>query len=89
MCPFGSEPRRRKAAALEGPAPAPGVRPIRGVAPSAGAAQEHRTVRQLVWPGDLGHTFEVCIAVLTVAWLAVDLGRPDLMQSKSRLLAPC
>lgn len=35
------------------------------------------------------HTFEVCIAVLTVAWLAVDLGRPDLMHSKSRLLAPC
>lgn len=35
------------------------------------------------------HTFEVCIAVLTVAWLAVDIGRPDLMHSKARLLAPC
>jgi len=35
------------------------------------------------------HTFEVCIAVLTVAWLAVDIGRPELMHSKSRLLAPC
>ncbi len=35
------------------------------------------------------HTFEICFAVLVVAWLAVDIGRPDLMHSKSRLLAPC
>ncbi len=35
------------------------------------------------------HTFEVCIAVLIVAWLATEIGRPDLMHSKSRLLAPC
>jgi hypothetical protein len=35
------------------------------------------------------HTFEVCIAVLIVAWLAVDLGRADLTHSKARLLAPC
>jgi len=35
------------------------------------------------------HAFEVCIAVLTVAWLAADIGRPDLMHSKARLLAPC
>lgn len=35
------------------------------------------------------HTFEICIAMLTVAWLAVEIGHPDLMHSKSRLLAPC
>ena len=35
------------------------------------------------------HTFETCFAVLIVAWLAVEIGRPDLMHSKSRLLAPC
>lgn len=40
---------------------------------------------QKVWR----HTFEVCIAVLIVAWLATELGRPDLMHSKARLLAPC
>jgi hypothetical protein len=40
---------------------------------------------QKVWR----HTFEVCIAVLIVAWLATEVGRPDLMHSKARLLAPC
>lgn len=35
------------------------------------------------------HTFETCIVVLIVAWLSIVLGRPDLMHSKSRLLAPC
>jgi len=40
---------------------------------------------QKVWR----HTFEVCIAVLVVAWLAVEVGRPDLMHSKAQLLAPC
>lgn len=40
---------------------------------------------QKVWR----HTFEGSIAVLVVAWLAVEVGRPDLMHSKARLLAPC
>jgi len=35
------------------------------------------------------HTLFVCIAVLIVAWTAVTVGRPDLMHSPSRLLAPC
>jgi hypothetical protein len=35
------------------------------------------------------HAFEVCLAVLLVAWLADYLGRPDLSHARSRLLAPC
>jgi len=35
------------------------------------------------------HAFEVCLAVLLVAWLADHLGRPDLLHARSRLLAPC
>lgn len=35
------------------------------------------------------HAFEVLIAVLLVAWLAHQLGRPDLAHARSRLLAPC
>jgi hypothetical protein len=35
------------------------------------------------------HAFEVCLAVLLVAWLADSLGRPDLLHARSRLLAPC
>lgn len=35
------------------------------------------------------HACEVCFAVLLVAWLADHLGRPDLIHSRSRLLAPC
>ena len=35
------------------------------------------------------HALEACCAVLLVAWLADVLGRPDLMHSRSRLLAPC
>jgi hypothetical protein len=35
------------------------------------------------------HAFEVCFAVLLIAWLADHLNRPDLMHSRSRLLAPC
>lgn len=35
------------------------------------------------------HAFEVCFAVLLVAWLADHLGRPDLSHSRSRILAPC
>lgn len=35
------------------------------------------------------HAFEVCLAVLLVAWLADTLGRPDLLHARSRLLAPC
>jgi len=34
------------------------------------------------------HTLHVCTAVLTMAWLAVDLRRPNLKHSKSRSLAP-
>jgi hypothetical protein len=35
------------------------------------------------------HAFEVCLAVLLVAWLADYLDRPDLLHARSRLLAPC
>jgi hypothetical protein len=35
------------------------------------------------------HAFEVCLAVLLVAWMADHLGRPDLMHARSRVLAPC
>jgi hypothetical protein len=35
------------------------------------------------------HAFEVCFAVLLVAWLADHLNRPDLLHARSRLLAPC
>jgi hypothetical protein len=35
------------------------------------------------------HAFEVCFAVLLVAWLAHHVGRPDLIHARSRLLAPC
>ena len=35
------------------------------------------------------HAFEICFAVLLTAWLAHDLGRPDLAHARSRLLAPC
>jgi hypothetical protein len=35
------------------------------------------------------HALESACAVLLVAWLADTLGRPDLMHSRSRLLAPC
>jgi hypothetical protein len=35
------------------------------------------------------HAFEVCLAVMLVAWLADTLGRPDLLHARSRLLAPC
>lgn len=35
------------------------------------------------------HACEVCFAVLLVAWLADHVGRPDLIHSRSRLLAPC
>jgi len=35
------------------------------------------------------HAFEVCFAVLLVAWLADHYQRPDLSLSQSRLLAPC
>jgi hypothetical protein len=35
------------------------------------------------------HACEVCFAVLLVAWLADHFGRPDLIHSRSRLLAPC
>ena len=35
------------------------------------------------------HAFEVCLAVLVVAWLADTLGRPDLLHARSRILAPC
>jgi hypothetical protein len=35
------------------------------------------------------HVFEVLIAVLLVAWLADQVGRPDLAHARSRLLAPC
>ncbi len=35
------------------------------------------------------HAFEVCLAVLLLAWLADHLGRPDLIHARSRLLAPC
>ncbi|RMG91123.1 MAG: IS4/IS5 family transposase, partial [Chloroflexi bacterium] len=35
------------------------------------------------------HVSEVCFSVLLVAWLAHHVNRPDLMHSRSRLLAPC
>lgn len=35
------------------------------------------------------HAFEVALSVLLVAWLAVHVGRPDLLHARSRLLAPC
>jgi hypothetical protein len=35
------------------------------------------------------HAFEICFAVLLVAWLAHHVNRPDLVHSRSRLLAPC
>jgi hypothetical protein len=35
------------------------------------------------------HAFEVCLAVLLVAWMADHLNRPDLMHARSRILAPC
>ncbi|MEW6580902.1 MAG: transposase [Chloroflexota bacterium] len=35
------------------------------------------------------HAFEVCLAVLLVAWLADSLGRPDLIHARSRILTPC
>jgi hypothetical protein len=35
------------------------------------------------------HACEVCFSVLLVAWLAHHLNRPDLIHSRSRLLAPC
>jgi hypothetical protein len=35
------------------------------------------------------HAFEVCIAVLLVAWMADHLNRPDLLHARSRVLAPC
>jgi len=35
------------------------------------------------------HAFEVCFAVLLVAWLAQHLGRGDLLHSRSRIIAPC
>jgi hypothetical protein len=35
------------------------------------------------------HTAEVYFALLLVAWLAHHLNRPDLIHSRSRLLAPC
>jgi len=34
------------------------------------------------------HAFEVCFAVLLIAWLAHHLSRSDLMHSRSRILAP-
>ena len=41
-----------------------------------------------LWPA-YRHAFEVCFAVLLVAWLADFLGRPDLIHARSRILAPC
>ena len=35
------------------------------------------------------HAFEVCLAVLLVAWMADHANRPDLLHARSRLLAPC
>lgn len=35
------------------------------------------------------HACEVCFSVLLVAWLAHHVNRPDLILSRSRLLAPC
>lgn len=35
------------------------------------------------------HALEICCTVLLVAWLADALSRPDLLHSRSRLLAPC
>lgn len=35
------------------------------------------------------HACEVCFSVLLVAWLAHHVHRPDLIHSRSRLLAPC
>lgn len=35
------------------------------------------------------HACEVCFSLLLVAWLAHHVNRPDLIHSRSRLLAPC
>ena len=41
------------------------------------------------WWAAYRHAFEVCFAVVLVAWLAHHVGRPDLTHARSRLLAPC